>query len=183
MDESGIESTAELHFFYEERRETGDSVGIVDAVGNLVVEYRYDAWGKPISAAGSKADTLGKLNAVMFVGCGGRHEEERAKLYTRGIFADLFNSIARCIRNECGVLILHIHRVYNHRLIKCTGFICGDRGWADVPATFLYSLFWIAWSFFYCKKFKWSKTADRWLSRHIIQGFIHFRANCQCFAL
>ena len=46
----------------------GDSVGIVDAVGNPVVEYRYDAWGKSISTAGSKADTLGKLNPFRYCG-------------------------------------------------------------------------------------------------------------------
>lgn len=25
----------------------GDIVGIVDSAGSLVVEYKYDAWGKP----------------------------------------------------------------------------------------------------------------------------------------
>ena len=54
-----------LHFFYdEEKRPTmvefngtlygyvhnlqGDIVGIIDSAGNLVVEYGYDAWGKPV---------------------------------------------------------------------------------------------------------------------------------------
>ena len=37
----------------------GDIVGIVDSDGNLVVEYRCEAWGKPISTIGSMADTLG----------------------------------------------------------------------------------------------------------------------------
>lgn len=46
----------------------GDIVGIVDAAGNLVVECKYDAWGKPISTAGSMADTLGKLNPFRYRG-------------------------------------------------------------------------------------------------------------------
>ena len=65
MDESGAESTEELHFFYEKR---SDIVGFIDAIGNLVVEYRCDAWGKPISTTRSKADTLGKLNPFQYRG-------------------------------------------------------------------------------------------------------------------
>ena len=65
MDESGAESTEDMFFFYEER---SDIIGIVDAAGNPVVEYRYDAWGKSISTAGSKADTLGKLNPFRYCG-------------------------------------------------------------------------------------------------------------------
>ena len=55
-----------MHFFYDnEKRPTmvefngtlysyihnlqGDIVGILDSAGNLVVEYKYDAWGKPVA--------------------------------------------------------------------------------------------------------------------------------------
>ena len=71
VDESGAESTEELHFFYDaQSRPTfvkwnnaiyryvhnlqGDIVGIVDNTGNLVVEYRYDAWGKSLSITGTQ---------------------------------------------------------------------------------------------------------------------------------
>ena len=70
MDESGAESTEDLHFFYEEQsvptfveyngvkyhyihNSHGDIVGIIDAAGNLVVEYEYDAWGKLLSVTGT----------------------------------------------------------------------------------------------------------------------------------
>ena len=46
----------------------GDILGIVDAAGNLVVEYKYDAWCKPISTTGSKADTLGRRNPFRYRG-------------------------------------------------------------------------------------------------------------------
>ena len=53
-----------LHFFYDAQSRPamvefngtfysyvhnlqGDIVGIVDSAGNLVVEYKYDAWGNP----------------------------------------------------------------------------------------------------------------------------------------
>ena len=83
VDENGNAGTEELHFFYDVQGNPafvkwnnamyryvhnlqGDIVGIIDAAGNLVVEYRYDAWGKPISTTGSKADTLGKFNPFRY---------------------------------------------------------------------------------------------------------------------
>ena len=85
MDESGAVSTEEMHFFYDAQSRPafveyngvkyhyvhnlqGDIVGIVDVAGNLVVEYRYGAWGKPISTTGSKADTLGRRNPFRYRG-------------------------------------------------------------------------------------------------------------------
>ena len=44
----------------------GDVVGIVDSAGSLVVEYKYDAWGKPLSTTGTLADTLGKRNPFRY---------------------------------------------------------------------------------------------------------------------
>ncbi len=46
----------------------GDIVGIVDDTWALVVEYKYDAWGKPLSATGTLADTLGKRNPFRYCG-------------------------------------------------------------------------------------------------------------------
>jgi len=46
----------------------GDIVGILDAPGNLVVEYKYDAWGKPISTTGDLSSTLGTLNPFRYRG-------------------------------------------------------------------------------------------------------------------
>ena len=46
----------------------GDIIGIVDANGTLVVEYKYDAWGKPVPITGSMASTLGTLNPFRYRG-------------------------------------------------------------------------------------------------------------------
>ena len=46
----------------------GDIVGILDSGGALVVEYKYDAWGKPLSTTGTLADTLGKRNPFRYRG-------------------------------------------------------------------------------------------------------------------
>ena len=85
MDENGEESTEELHFFYDAQSKPafveydgvmyryvhnlqGDIVAIVDTDGNLVVEYKYDAWGKSISTTGSLKTTLGELNPFGYRG-------------------------------------------------------------------------------------------------------------------
>ncbi len=46
----------------------GDIIGILDNSGNLVVEYKYDAWGKPISTTGTLTTTLGQLNPFKYRG-------------------------------------------------------------------------------------------------------------------
>ena len=48
----------------------GDIVGIVDSAGALVVEYKYDAWGKPIarSSLTTAYEALGRLNPFRYRG-------------------------------------------------------------------------------------------------------------------
>ena len=65
VDVNGTENTEELHFFYDSQSKPafvehnsimyryihnlqGDVVGLLDGNGSLVVEYKYDAWGKPL---------------------------------------------------------------------------------------------------------------------------------------
>ena len=46
----------------------GDVVAILDSVGNWVVKYRYDAWGRPLETDGSMASTLGQYNPLRYRG-------------------------------------------------------------------------------------------------------------------
>ena len=50
----------------------GDIIGIVDPADNLVVEYRYDAWGQSLSVTGSLKTSLGELNPFKYRGYGSR---------------------------------------------------------------------------------------------------------------
>ena len=85
VDVNGTENTEELHFFYDSQSKPafvehngimyryihnlqGDIVGLLDGNGNLVVEYKYDAWGKPISTTGSLKTTLGEHNPFRYRG-------------------------------------------------------------------------------------------------------------------
>ena len=85
VDENGNAGTEELHFFYDAQSRPafvkwsnamyryvhnlqGDIVGIVDATGNLVVEYKYDTWGEPLGVTGSLKTSLGRLNPFRYRG-------------------------------------------------------------------------------------------------------------------
>lgn len=87
-----------LHFFYDAQSRPakvsyngtvytyihnlqGDVVGLLDNSGALVVEYKYDAWGKPISNTGSLAATLGKRNPFRYRGY--IYDEETGLYYLR----------------------------------------------------------------------------------------------------
>jgi RHS repeat-associated protein len=80
-----IVSTDQMHFFYDAQSQPtmvnfngtlytyahnlqGDIVAIVDSTGTKVVEYKYDAWGKPLDGypTGGLKDTLGKLNPFRY---------------------------------------------------------------------------------------------------------------------
>lgn len=85
MDLEGVETTEELHFFYDALSRPvfveyngvkyrylhnlqGDIVAIVDSAGKPVVEYKYDAWGESNSFEGSMANSLGKANPLRYRG-------------------------------------------------------------------------------------------------------------------
>jgi RHS repeat-associated protein len=46
----------------------GDVIGIINANGVTVVEYKYDAWGNVLSVTGSMASTLGATNPFRYRG-------------------------------------------------------------------------------------------------------------------
>jgi len=87
-----------LHFFYDTQSRPakvsfngviytyihnlqGDIVGLLDSAGTLVVEYKYDVWGKRLSTDGTLADTLGKRNPFRYRGY--VYDEESGLYYLR----------------------------------------------------------------------------------------------------
>lgn len=97
-DTSEVAHQDVMHFFYDAQSRPakvsyngtiytyvhnlqGDVVGLLDNSGNLVVEYKYDAWGKAISTTGSMAATLGKRNPFRYRGY--IYDEETGLYYLR----------------------------------------------------------------------------------------------------
>lgn len=81
VDLDGVETSEELHFFYDAQSRPafvehegimyryihnlqGDIVAIVDSIGKPVVEYKYDAWGKPLD--GEPQTGIGKINPYRY---------------------------------------------------------------------------------------------------------------------
>ena len=56
-------------------------ISLFDNADALVVEYEYDAWGKPIAATGSLAATPGKRNPFRYRGY--VYDEETGLSYLR----------------------------------------------------------------------------------------------------
>lgn len=54
--------------YYYVRNLQGDITAILDDTGACVVEYSYDAWGKPLSVSGSLAATVGAVNPLRYRG-------------------------------------------------------------------------------------------------------------------
>ena len=46
----------------------GRVIAILDADGNVVVSYMYDAWGAPLWCTGELAETLGKVQPSRYRG-------------------------------------------------------------------------------------------------------------------
>ena len=115
FDEVG--HVGKLHFFYDAQSRPakvnfngttytylhnlqGDIVGIIDKSGVLVVEYKYDAWGKLLSTTGSLADTLGVRNPFRYRGY--IYDEESGMYYLRSRY---FNPAIGRFVNADGVVI------------------------------------------------------------------------------
>ena len=130
VDEYGAETVQNLHFFYDAQSRPafveyngtkyrylqnlqGDIVEIVDGNGNLVVEYKYDAWGKPISITGSMADTLGKCNPFRYRGY--VYDQDEGWYYLRNRYYD-------CLRIRFVNADLQIGKAYTLLTHNCFGY-------------------------------------------------------------
>ena len=76
----------------------GDIVAILDSNSTAVVQYKYDAWGKPISKTGSMASTLGTVQPFRYRGY--VYDEETGLYYLRSryyshVFTRFLNSDVR----------------------------------------------------------------------------------------
>ncbi|MDD6050865.1 MAG: peptidoglycan-binding protein, partial [Clostridiales bacterium] len=116
----------ELHFFYDAQNKPvvvvyngtpysyvknlqGDIVAILDSNKNAVVNYVYDAWGRPISCSGTMANTLGKINPFRYRGY--VYDEETGLYYLRSRYYHV--AYSRFLNADI-VLTLHLFAYCNN---------------------------------------------------------------------
>ena len=109
--------TEELHIFYDAQNRPavvvyndvpyayvknlqGDVIAILDAAGNVVVSYAYDAWGAPIGKSGSMAETLGTVQPFRYRGY--VFDEETGLYYLRSRY---YNAVLSRFINMDSVLL------------------------------------------------------------------------------
>ena len=108
--------------------------GIIDSAGTKVVEYKYDAWGRPLSKTGSMASTLGTLNPFRYRGY--VYDEETGLYYLRHRYYSPFWSRFSNADNQLG----NVTQILN----KCSFTYCHNSpvlfadssGYEESPAIF-----------------------------------------------
>ena len=132
VDLEGEETTEELHFFYDAQSRPafveyegtmyrythnlqGDIAAIVDANGTLVVEYKYDVWGKPISITRTLKTTLGELNPFRYRGY--VYDEETGLYYLRSRY---YNPTVRRFLNADAVEYVEYGMMLNNLFAYCS---------------------------------------------------------------
>ena len=102
----------------------GDVVGILDNTGALVVEYKYDAWGKPLSTTGTLATTLGVENPLRYRGYG--YDEETGYYYLRSRYYDpglrRFVNADDYLRNASRLFGLNIYTYCDNKPVLCADY-------------------------------------------------------------
>ena len=109
----------EMHFFYDAQKQPilmeyngetysylhnlqGDIVGILDSSGNVVLEYGYDAWGKPVvvRTLTTAYETLAELNPFRYRWY--MFDEEVGLYYLRNRYYDSLVTFFLNLDNNCG---------------------------------------------------------------------------------
>jgi len=123
----------EMHFYYDAQSRPamvnfngayymylhnlqGDVVGLVDNSNNLVVEYKYDAWGRPTlkRSLTTAYDTLATLNPFRYRGY--VYDEETGLYYLRSRY---YNPALGRFLNADAIVIISRGLLYNNDFAYC----------------------------------------------------------------
>lgn len=119
-----------LHFFYDASNKPamvvyngvkyayvhnlqGDIVAILDSNGTAVVQYKYDAWGRPISCSGSMASTLGTVQPFRYRGY--VYDEEMGLYYLRSRYYK--PEWCRFLNPDSGLFSKNVYSYCNNQVI------------------------------------------------------------------
>ena len=141
----------ELHFFYDASNKPavvvyngtpysyvkdlqGDIVAILNSNGTVVVQYKYDAWGRPISKTGIMAGTLGTVQPFRYRGY--VYDEETGLYYLRSRYYSHIQS--RFINIDSFIVIGH-NKVFPNGMTYCDNDpILFSDPTGHIPALFLF---------------------------------------------
>ena len=114
MDLNGTE----YYYLYNGQR---DVIGLYNANGNVVVEYTYDAWGKPLTTTGSLASTVGAKNPYRYRGYRYDMENERYCLRNRLYDPVLirFTSSDQYVCTGIGIVGANMFAYCNNNPVNC----------------------------------------------------------------
>ena len=87
-DSDGVRTAMEYEgdSYYYVYNLQGDVLGLIDEIGEVVVEYTYDSWGNILSVTGSMASTLGVDNPFRYRGY--YYDEESGLYYLNSRYYD-----------------------------------------------------------------------------------------------
>ena len=137
------QSSNNLHFFYDAQNKPavvvyndipysyiknlqGDIVAILDSTGTPVVNYVYDAWGRPISCSGIMANTLGKINPFRYRGY--VYDEETGLYYLRSRYYVSAN--ARFLNADI-MFTNNLFAYCSNNVINCTDPMGTEEEWLE----------------------------------------------------
>ena len=108
----------EYYYLYNGQR---DVIGLYDANGNVVVEYTYDDWGKPLTTTGSLASTVGAKNPYRYRGYRYDMENERYCLRNRLYDPVLirFTSSDQYVCTGIGIVGANMFAYCNNNPVNC----------------------------------------------------------------
>ncbi len=100
----------------------GDVIGILDSTGSAAVEYKYDAWGKPLGVTGTLAASLGEINPFRYRGY--VFDDETQLYYLRSRYYDASASRFKNADKTVGIsndILSHTVYCYcrNNPIAKC----------------------------------------------------------------
>ena len=93
----------------------GDITGIYNPIGNLAVEYTYDAWGKLIDTTGFLSGTIGEYNSLRYRGY--YYHSETGLYYLNSIFyeGDEIENHKYCFLLFCTYTFITVYGTKHYR--------------------------------------------------------------------
>ena len=96
-----------------------DIIGIVDSLGDVIVEYVYDVWGNVLDITGSYADTIGQENPIRYRGYYWDFETELYYLQSRYYDSEVGRFINADEQMNEGIIAANLFAYCENNTVNC----------------------------------------------------------------